>query len=100
VALNGLPSRLPVDVVDGRFDAVVSIDAAYHFQTRERFFRGARAALAPGGRIVLSGLLAPDVPGVLSSYAAQGFTLVRRIDLEGWASLRLRRGGAGRRPII
>ena len=30
---------------------------------------------------------------------AQGFTLVKRINLEGWASLRLRRGGVGRRPI-
>ncbi len=57
------------------------------------------ALAAEGADIVLSGLLAPDVPGVLSSYAAQGFTLVRRINLEGWASLRLRRGGVGRRPI-
>jgi ribosomal protein L11 methyltransferase len=31
------------------------------------------------------------VPGVLSSWAAQGFHLAARIDLEGWASLRLRR---------
>jgi len=50
--------------------------------------------------IVLSGLLNGDVPGVLSSYGAQGFKLLRRIDLEGWACLRLRRGGGSRRPLL
>ena len=49
--------------------------------------------------VILSGLLGPDVPGVLSSYAAQGFTLQKRINLEGWACLRLRRGGAAPRPF-
>jgi ribosomal protein L11 methyltransferase len=39
----------------------------------------------------VSGLLFHDVPGVLSSWAAQGFYLKERIDLEGWASLRLAR---------
>jgi ribosomal protein L11 methyltransferase len=49
--------------------------------------------------VVLSGLLARDVPGVLSSWAAQGFALVSRRDIDGWASLWLRRGGAAaRRP--
>ena len=41
--------------------------------------------------IILSGLLAPDVAGVLSAYASQRFYLARRIDIEGWASLALRR---------
>lgn len=43
--------------------------------------------------IVLSGLLAMDVPGVLSAYGAQGFSLVKRINLEGWATLLMRNGG-------
>jgi len=55
--------------------------------------------LASGGALILSGLLARDVPGVLSAYAAQGLALERRRDLDGWATLVLRRGGAGpRRP--
>ena len=54
--------------------------------------------LAPGGALVLSGLLPGDVPGVLSAYAAQGLRLKRRRDLEGWATLVLARGGAGVRP--
>ena len=43
------------------------------------------------GEAIVSGLLLADVRGVLASWRAQGFHLVERIDLEGWASLRLRR---------
>jgi ribosomal protein L11 methyltransferase len=53
----------------------------------------ARAA-APGAELVLSGLLSRDVPGVLSAYRAQGFSLAERGDIDGWATLVLRRGGA------
>ena len=53
--------------------------------------------VATGGTLVLSGLLARDVPGVLSAYAAQGFALAKRRDLEGWAALTLKRGGAAPR---
>ena len=49
---------------------------------------------APEAEIVLSGLLARDVPGVLSAYRAQGFSLWRRRDIEGWVTLLLRRTGA------
>jgi ribosomal protein L11 methyltransferase len=61
--------------------------------------RSAAPLLAPGGDVVLSGLLARDVPGVLSAWAAQGFALARRRDLDGWATLLLRRGGAAPRPL-
>ena len=50
----------------------------------------AQAMVADGAAIV-SGLLLADVPGVLASWRAQGFALAERIELEGWASLRLRR---------
>ncbi len=43
------------------------------------------------GEAIVSGLLLADVPGVLASWRAQGFALAERIELEGWASLRLRR---------
>ncbi len=49
------------------------------------------AATAPDGEAIISGLLLADVAGVLASWRAQGFYLAERIDLEGWASLRLRR---------
>jgi ribosomal protein L11 methyltransferase len=49
------------------------------------------AVLSADGEAIVSGLLLADVPGVLASWRAQGFHLIERIELEGWASLRLRR---------
>jgi ribosomal protein L11 methyltransferase len=57
------------------------------------------AVAAEDAELVLSGLLARDVAGVLSAYAAQDFRLVSRGDIEGWATLVLRRGGAAPRPL-
>ncbi len=62
-------------------------------------------ALAPSIRraaswdadVVLSGLLARDVPGVLTAYAAQGYALAKRFDIDGWATLLVRVGGAAPR---
>ncbi|MGO4705668.1 50S ribosomal protein L11 methyltransferase [Microvirga sp. 2MCAF38] len=50
------------------------------------------------GTLILSGLLGRDVPGILSSYAAEGWHLQRRYDLEGWVALVMKRGGASPRP--
>ena len=50
------------------------------------------------GTLILSGLLGPDVPGVLSAYAHQGWYLQRRYNLEGWAALVLKRGNLHARP--
>ena len=45
----------------------------------------------PGAHIVLSGLLPPHANAVLSIYRAQGLTLARRLLLDGWVTLVLRR---------
>jgi ribosomal protein L11 methyltransferase len=45
------------------------------------------AALAPGGRVVLSGLLWWQAPAVLAAYRAQGLPLKFRISLGGWRTL-------------
>lgn len=50
-----------------------------------------RKLAAPGARIVLSGLLPGHANAALAIYRAQGLVLVRRIQLEGWATLVLRR---------
>ncbi len=49
--------------------------------------------------MILSGLLKGDVAGVLSAYAAQGWSLWRRYDLDGWVALVMRRGGSHARPL-
>jgi ribosomal protein L11 methyltransferase len=55
-----------------------------------------RSVLAPGGRIVLSGILHSQANAVLAAY--RPLTLERRFDLEGWTTLVLRRGV--RRSVI
>jgi ribosomal protein L11 methyltransferase len=47
--------------------------------------------IAPDGEAIVSGLLLADVAGVVSAWGAQGLRLRDRIELEGWASLRLTR---------
>ena len=58
------------------------------------------AVAAPEAELVLSGLLARDVAGVLAAYRAQGFALAQRRDIDGWATLVLRRGGQASRPAL
>jgi len=48
--------------------------------------------LAPHGRIVLSGLLHAHANAALAAYRAQGLMLARRIALDEWTTLVLRRG--------
>ena len=48
--------------------------------------------LAPGGAIILSGLLPNQASAALSAYRAQGLALERRTILENWATLVMRRG--------
>jgi ribosomal protein L11 methyltransferase len=47
--------------------------------------------VAPNGHVVLSGLLTAQAGAALASYRARGLVLVRRIRLEGWATLVLSR---------
>jgi ribosomal protein L11 methyltransferase len=49
-----------------------------------------RQHVAPGGNIVLSGLLAGQEPMVRNAYRMQGFRLLRRIARDGWHTLVLR----------
>ena len=48
--------------------------------------------LAPGGAIILSGLLPNQASAAVSAYRAQGLALERRAVLENWATLVMRRG--------
>jgi ribosomal protein L11 methyltransferase len=53
----------------------------------------------PGADIILSGLIARDVPGVIAAHGVQGTALARRIDIDGWATLLLRRRGRRRENL-
>ncbi|HEX5454664.1 MAG TPA: 50S ribosomal protein L11 methyltransferase [Stellaceae bacterium] len=51
--------------------------------------------LSPDGVAVLSGLLRRQEAMVMAAHRAQGLTLVRRIPIDGWATLILASGGSG-----
>ena len=55
---------LEIPYRDGAFDAVLSIEAAFHFPSRERFLREALRLVRPGGRLVLTDLVAADELGM------------------------------------
>ena len=52
-------------------------------------------ALAPGGRAVLSGLLLRQERYVVEAHRRCGLVLERRIVIDGWSTLILRKGGSG-----
>jgi MPBQ/MSBQ methyltransferase len=80
---------------DAQFDAVICVEAAFHFDTRDAFLREALRVLKPGGSLVLSdmlfrGFLDPiaeigqvpranlvsDIAGYRARFAAAGFEAV------------------------
>jgi len=50
-----------------------------------------------GADIILSGLIARDVQGVIAAYRMQAIFLVRRIEIDGWATLLMHRGQRSRK---
>lgn len=47
--------------------------------------------LAPGARVILSGLLTHQAPAVIAAYRARGLVPVKHLKIEGWSSLLLRK---------
>jgi ribosomal protein L11 methyltransferase len=73
----------------GRFDLVVANILARPLM---RLAPDIARVTAPGGTVILSGLLDRDVPGIVSTFGAQGLRLERRALIEDWATLTLRKG--------
>lgn len=102
--LNGLGDRLTVHRAAGlqhpalrrsqHYDLILANILA---RPLKRIAREVGLAAGPGCELILSGLLPGDVPGVLSAYRQQGFTLLAKRQIEDWVSLTLRRGGQGPR---
>ena len=80
-----LAARAPYDLIVANILAGPLVDLSQSFA----------AAVRPGGRVLLSGLLVEQAAPVLSTYARRRFAFERRLDLETggawWRSLLLRR---------
>lgn len=77
-----------LDAVSGTFDLVLAnIEAGVLTALAPDF----PARVAPGGTVILSGVLADQAEGVLRAFAAAGLALEARRDEDEWAALRLRR---------
>jgi ubiquinone/menaquinone biosynthesis C-methylase UbiE len=60
-----LMSATEMEFGDASFDNVICVEAAFHFNTRERFFREAYRILKPGGKLVLSDIIrSADAPEI------------------------------------
>lgn len=85
LAADGLQARAPYDLIVANILAGPLVELAAAFA----------AALRPGGRVLLSGLLVEQAGHVLGVYARRGLVFERRLDLETggawWRSLVLRR---------
>jgi ribosomal protein L11 methyltransferase len=49
--------------------------------------------LAPDALVILSGLLSAQAASVIADYRARGLILRRHVQLEGWSSLLMGKGG-------
>jgi ribosomal protein L11 methyltransferase len=93
---NAVDARTSTDAVadlPGRFELVV---ANIQADVLEALADGLRARVAPGGALVLSGLLSPQAPEVAASYAARDMAIeaIRASELDpAWSAVRLRAVG-------
>jgi ribosomal protein L11 methyltransferase len=76
----------------GHFDLVMANILARPLM---RLARDIASVVAPGGTLILSGLLASDVNQVAFAYRQMGLHLARTSLREGWATLVLKHNGAG-----
>ncbi len=102
--LNGIPNRIRPIVSDGLSARGLARPRSHDLVIANILAKPLQAlaprlvsVAEPGGRILLSGLLVEQEAMVLSAYRRQGARLEKRLHLDGWSTLLLKRGAARRR---
>jgi ribosomal protein L11 methyltransferase len=98
VKANGLGARVRAVVATGVKSRIIKQSAPYAVITANilarplvHIARDMTSLLAPGGRVILSGLLTTQIPMVLNAYRAQRLVLEKTIVMGEWATLVLHR---------
>lgn len=99
MAVNGVEG-VALTVADGTRDGTIAVSAPYDLVIAN-ILAGPLIAMAaeiagiaaPGGRVLLAGLLSTQADAVLAAYAAQGCTERRRLARGDWTVLLLAAGG-------
>lgn len=99
MAVNGVEG-VALTVADGTHDGTIAVSAPYDLVIAN-ILAGPLIAMAaeiagiaaPGGRVLLAGLLSTQADAVLAAYAAQGCTERRRLARGDWTVLLLAAGG-------
>jgi SAM-dependent methyltransferase len=102
IGVNGDATRLPF--AEGSFDGVISVEAAFHFSSRARFFAEAFRVLRPGGVLTMSDVPTNRYPrgprelvaavaqlrvwGLGVHAAATPVEIVERVELAGFTDVR------------
>ena len=86
---NGLSERLelvdaPLSMLREKFPLVLANMTAAEITP---LVRDLAACLAPGGELVVSGLLVEQIAGVRAALESEGLTLMEQDTLAGWAAL-------------
>lgn len=77
--LHASVTDLPLE--DASVDVVVSVEAAFHFDTRARFFAEARRVLRPGGVLSMVDLVVPPARGPLERVALEAIRRSQAVPL-------------------
>lgn len=91
---NGMASRIAVRTASGLDDPELRRRAPYDLLIANilagpliSLSGDIARAVAPGGTLVLSGILVPQAPQVIAAYKAKGFTLRTHDRIAGWSTL-------------